>query len=93
MSNSQKKPSKLSKRRKAVGWEELVPCCKECKHFQFGKTLLRNSIQVHTTDNVCLKHSFPTLLRSCCDDWETRRGERLRADPSKSVTPTQEMRG
>lgn len=69
--------SALKTKRKKLNYERDVPRCRNCKHIQFGRVVLRGSLPVGLSAHVCLLHSWPTLTGACCDTWESKAGEQL----------------
>lgn len=67
----------LKRKRQRLNYERDVARCKNCKHMQFGRLVLQNSLPVGMSAHVCKLHSFTTLPSACCDTWESNTGETL----------------
>ncbi|UBB19527.1 hypothetical protein [Comamonas odontotermitis] len=67
--------SKLSQLKKTVGYQERVPRCSTCKHYN-EQQLMRDSMPTFY-QRFCTRHHFQVKAHACCDNWQSTTGEVL----------------
>lgn len=67
--------NRAKKLRRQAGYEDSVPRCDICIHYQGKRKRVGADGQTHRHPPLCTKHKFTVSGAGVCDDWTDKNGD------------------